>query len=217
MFVCLFVLNKCVEGGVCFSLGDTVSLSESVSVELMFLAPAAFNIDFPGLEVFAFARVDDFCVHRDETGNRHAASRCFLLFQIYKQHLCKCHKLPWGIGAVLNLNTRSSSFCFFVLQIGSASKRGAGGAESLSFQGSAWLSSGVQQNQFLCIHAILLLLLQLLFLSEHATPWLDCVRYKKEPRRRLMCHFIGDWLKGPPTTPRMRVTSVMQLPEIGSH
>lgn len=65
------------------------------------------------------------------------------------------HKLraPWGICVELNLKARLFSFCFFVLQM-------VGGGSDKMLQrllGSAWLSSGVQQNPFFCIRAVLLL------------------------------------------------------------
>lgn len=68
---------------------------------------------------------------------------------VCRSSIARCSKDgPWGICVELNLKARLLSFCLFVLQMG-----GGGDKMLQRLQGSAWLSSRVQQNPFFCICA----------------------------------------------------------------
>lgn len=63
-------------------------------------------------------------------------------------------RAPWGIWVELNLKSRLLSIFLFVLQTGWGGS--AKMLQRLFFQGSAWISSVVQQNPFFCTVLLLL-------------------------------------------------------------
>lgn len=109
------------------------------------------------------------------------------------------HKLraPRGICGELNLKPLLFLLlCFANGRGGGGGGGGGGGADKMlqRLQGSAWLSSGVQQNPFFRIRAVLLLSNYCISPSMHCLDsTVRSLRRQSEPGlRRLMCHFVTD-------------------------